>query len=91
MAACIGTVALLTIREVFKRMFDTTQLRSVFGLTPAEAELASILAMGKPMREAAEMRGVSYETARFHAKAIYSKVGSNNQVELMFILNRLFQ
>jgi len=89
--ANIGAVALLTIREASTHQFDVEQLRGLFDLTRAEAELTSLLAMGKSIREASVMRGIAYETTRFHTKSIYSKIGCKSQVELVFLLNRLFQ
>lgn len=57
-------------------------------LTAAEMRIASAIAGGLSLREAAETNDVSYETARSHLKNIYSKLGVNSQVAL---LRRLMQ
>ncbi|MSO75674.1 MAG: helix-turn-helix transcriptional regulator [Alphaproteobacteria bacterium] len=57
-------------------------LRALYGLTPAEADVAVALAEGKTLDRVAEERGVSRETVRFQLKAIYAKTGTSRQAEL---------
>ncbi|MGZ2482185.1 DNA-binding CsgD family transcriptional regulator [Rhizobium pisi] len=52
-------------------------------LTAAEMRIASAIADGLSLREAATTHDVSYETARSHLKSIYSKLGVNSQVALV--------
>ncbi|EJZ22633.1 helix-turn-helix transcriptional regulator [Rhizobium sp. Pop5] len=52
-------------------------------LTAAEMRIASAIADGLSLREAATTHDVSYETARSHLKNIYSKLGVNSQVALV--------
>lgn len=62
---------------------DCEALRAFYGLTPAEAELASMLARGMCLDEAACSRGVSRNTARGQLKRIFAKTGTNRQAELV--------
>ena len=66
------------------------QLRTLFGLTPREAEIASLLAAScNDLRAVATHLGISHETARVHARSIFSKIGVANQVELVRVLAQL--
>ena len=63
-------------------------LRCYYGLTPAEAELTSLLVEGLPLERAAARRGVSRNTARGQLKRIFSKTRTNRQAELVgLVLN----
>lgn len=53
------------------------------GLTPAEARLVSVLAQGHSLDIAATKCGVTVATARSYLKQIFSKTGTNRQVELV--------
>ena len=61
-------------------------LASLYGLTPAEAELASLLSAGHSIEEAAEIRGVTLNTARSQMKRVFSKTGVNRQADLVRLL-----
>ena len=63
-------------------------LHCYYGLTPAEAELASFLAEGLSLEQAAARRGVSRNTARGQLKRIFSKTGTNRQAELVGLVLR---
>lgn len=66
-------------------------LKSLFGLTAREAEIALLLAGAhNDLRAIANHLGISYETTRVHARLIYSKTGVASQVELVKLLSRLF-
>jgi len=58
-------------------------LREIYGFSPAEAELASLLLAGQSLGEAARSRSVSMNTARSQLKLVLRKTGSRNQSELM--------
>ncbi len=64
-------------------------LRELFGLTSAEARLAARIGRGETLREAADADGVTLETMRTRLKTIFSKTGSNRQLELALLVNRL--
>lgn len=58
-------------------------LRSMFGLTAAEAKIASGLISGLSMKKIANQGGVSINTAYGQLKATFRKLGVNHQSELV--------
>lgn len=61
-------------------------LRILFGLTPAECRLASLLADGRSPTEIAEMLAVSKNTLKSQLASIFSKTGTSRQAELVRLL-----
>lgn len=61
-------------------------LRGAFGLTPAEAKLAALLARGEAVEQAADAFGVAKETARNQLKSIFAKTGVHRQAELVALI-----
>ena len=59
------------------------RLRTFFGLSRAEAELAVLLADGHSPAEIAERRGVSLATVRVQLRNIASKLGCNRQSDVV--------
>ena len=55
--------------------------REHYALTPTEARVAELLAMGLTAREIADEHGVGVETTRTHVKHILTKVGCRRQVD----------
>lgn len=53
-----------------------------WGLTPSEAEVASLLLKGLGHRRIAELRGTSEKTVRQQAAAVYRKAGVEGRAEL---------
>lgn len=81
---------------VFVEPMETTQpkalrgaLRTVFGLTPREAEVAERLAAGTELKEVAAAMGVSQEGARTRLKVIYGKTGAKHQAALVALVRSL--
>jgi DNA-binding CsgD family transcriptional regulator len=64
-------------------------LRTLFELTPREAMLASQLASGATLDEAARVLRISREHARQRLKAIFKKTQTSRQAELAALLARL--
>jgi DNA-binding CsgD family transcriptional regulator len=64
-------------------------LRGAFGMTTAEARLASQLAGGESLEAAADALGITKQTARTHLKAVFAKAGTHRQSELVALLGRL--
>jgi DNA-binding CsgD family transcriptional regulator len=64
----------------------TAALRELFGLTPAEANLASVLMTGKSLDEARDELQISLNTAKTQLKAIFSKTSTSRQAELLRLL-----
>ena len=65
---------------------DVDALRAFYDLTPAEAELAAMLARGLCLDEAASLRGVTRNTARGQLKRVFAKTATNRQAELVRIV-----
>jgi DNA-binding CsgD family transcriptional regulator/PAS domain-containing protein len=64
-------------------------LEHMFSLTGAEGRLAKLLAQGLSLSEAVEILGVSRNTVKAQAKAIYSKTGVRSQAQLVVLAARL--
>lgn len=64
-------------------------LHDIFGLTHAEARLASALSTGHSLESAAALLGIQAATARSELKAVFSKVGVNRQQDLVRVLTSL--
>jgi DNA-binding CsgD family transcriptional regulator/PAS domain-containing protein len=58
-------------------------LGELFGLTPAEANLAILLSRGLSLAEVSEAQNVSQHTARAQLKSIFAKTGVSRQAELV--------
>jgi len=61
-------------------------LRQLYGLTSAEARLASVLAEGVGLPEAAAQLGITRETAKSTLHTIFAKTGTRRQAELVRLL-----
>lgn len=64
-------------------------LIDAFGLTPAEAQLAALIATGKSLPEIARARRVAHETLRSRLKSVFDKTGTGRQTELALLVARL--
>lgn len=65
------------------------ELRTLFGLTPAEIRLATAMFDGLSLREAADSFGLSVNTVRFQLARIFDKTGVTRQAELVKLMMRL--
>ena len=65
---------------------DVQMLRDWYGLTPAEARLAVLLASGLSVGEIVERLGVGANTVRTHLKSIFGKTETSRQGELIRLL-----
>jgi DNA-binding CsgD family transcriptional regulator len=61
-------------------------LAELFGLTPAEANLALLLARGLSLAEASDTQNISQHTARAQLKSIFAKTGVSRQAELVRLI-----
>lgn len=61
-------------------------LRDLYKLTPAEIGLASLLANGLTLDEAAEVLDVRRNTVRTHLRQLFGKTGTGRQAELVRLL-----
>lgn len=62
---------------------SSERLQVVYGLTPAEARLTSAVVDGGGMGLAAQALGLSSNTAKYHLKAVFGKVGVSSQAQLV--------
>lgn len=83
-------VAILVVKDPLGRSHTDAHLLSLlFGLTPAEAALASALAAGLSLKAYAEQRSLSIHTVRNQLQAVFSKTATSRQSELVRLLERL--
>ncbi len=81
-------LALVTLRPVAAagdQHLDEV-LDTLFGLTPSQAKLARALLTGRPLRQIAKERGITYGSARTYLEQIYKKTGTNQQAALIALL-----
>ncbi|HEY1125235.1 MAG TPA: helix-turn-helix transcriptional regulator [Sphingobium sp.] len=86
--AGIGTLAVVAQART-DRAPDVDLLQLMFDLTPAEADTARQVALGRSTREIAVELGKGMETVRSQLKAALLKTGSQRQSELAVLLSRL--
>lgn len=85
-----GDLVILAITELApKPPPDYVIVAQAFGLTRAEARLASLLASGMSPDAAAKQLGVAPGTVRGQLKAVFAKTGTHRQSELAALLARL--
>ena len=69
-------------------VLPTEQIRGLYGLTAAEAEVALAVLDGEGVGAIADGLGISVATARTHLHRIFEKTGTKRQAELVrLILN----
>jgi DNA-binding CsgD family transcriptional regulator/PAS domain-containing protein len=61
-------------------------LSDLFQLTPAESNLAVLLARGLSLAEVSEVQSISQHTARAQLKSIFAKTGVSRQAELVRVV-----
>lgn len=66
-------------------------LQKGFGLTAAEARLASRLASGEGLDRISDELKITKETARYHLKSIFAKTGAGRQAELVALFAGLLR
>jgi DNA-binding CsgD family transcriptional regulator len=71
--------------------FPDSVLHSLYGLTPAETEVANGLLMGYSLEEIASLRRVTLGTVRIQMKCLFSKTRTSRQGELVRLLMTLPQ
>lgn len=85
-----GGKALLSIaREDATPSAGVSALRSLYGLSQAQAELCRGLATGKTFEEIAVERGVAVSTLRTHLATVLVRTGSRNLRDLIRLLGAL--
>lgn len=82
-------LVLCTAAGVADRAGFEADALQLFGLTPAEARLAFVMAGGANAKEAARALGITPNTARTHIKRIFEKTGARRQADLPRLLSLL--
>ena len=86
----IGAAAILIVADPTRSGQPATEiLKDAYGLSPAEAEVASDLANGHTARQIADDRGVSIATVRSQIQSVLQKTGLRRQSDLVRLLSRL--
>ena len=80
--------AIAFIRDPESTVPTTLALRGLFGLTPAEAGIASALAEGKSVNDISAQQGITLNTTRVHLKSIFAKTGTARQAQLVALILR---
>ena len=65
---------------------NETWLKELYRLTPTEARLATLIAQGISLAEAAEILGIGIGTARNHLKHVFAKTDTSRQAELAHLV-----
>jgi DNA-binding CsgD family transcriptional regulator len=84
-----NSVLLLITDPTVKPQLAGEVLRTIFGLTPAEARLAIALAEGNDLITYSDNAGITRATARSQLKAIFAKTDTHRQADLTVLLSRL--
>lgn len=93
-----GTMGTFGLRPVVMLLFyhpasapaiDSGLLYAVFGLTPAECRIATLLAEGLSLKQIAQVQGTQHETVRKQLRSIMQKTSTNRQPELIRLLLHL--
>ena len=79
----------LIVDPVGPARIDPRLVQSVLGLTPAEAEVAVLLAQGRTTRQIAATTGRGYDTVRTHLKNIFAKLRVSRQLEVARLVHAL--
>jgi len=86
----LGAPALLTFDDMGPKPGPAPRLLiSIFGLTGAEAKLATLIAGGAALDATARQLEISRETASNQLKSVFTKTETHRQSELVALLSRL--
>jgi DNA-binding CsgD family transcriptional regulator len=79
--------AIVVLRDPDRRASVSAEVvAQLFGLTPAEAALATLLAQGFDIDEAAETLGIRRNTVRSQLQSIFTKTNAKRQSELIRLI-----
>ncbi len=65
---------------------DAESISQAYQLTPSEARVSALIAVGERIEAAAAVLGITPSTARTHLKRIFEKTRTNRQAELVKLL-----
>ena len=78
-----SVAALVLVIDHAPTRIDPAFVETVLGLTPAESQIAVLLAEGRTPRDIAAMTGRKERTVRWHVQQIFEKRGISRQVDLV--------
>ena len=84
-----GRCVVLIITEQAESTNPLVLLHSRYGLTKAEADVASMIAAGFSIQEIADHRSTSIHTVRYQTKSALAKTGSSRQADLVRVVQNL--
>jgi DNA-binding CsgD family transcriptional regulator len=68
------------------RLGTSAAIETLYGLTPAEAELVRLISEGRSLEQVAAARGVTMNTVRSQLKQVFSKTDTSRQGELVHLV-----
>ena len=80
MASPLSPATILRIREQCNARPVQAEL---FGFTPREAEVATLLTEGHSLESLGNTFGIARNTVRIHLQALFRKTGTNRQADLV--------
>ena len=79
----VAGALVLIVDPVDRARIDLNLVEATLGLSPAEAQVAALLAEGRTLRQIAASTGRRYSTVRTHLKHIFVKLGVSRQIEVV--------
>ena len=79
----------LVVDPLAQARIDPGMVEAVLGLSPAETEVAVLLAEGRTARQIAAATGRGYNTVRTHLAHIFAKLGASRQLDVAQLVNAL--
>ena len=80
-------VAVVFVSDPDRRLeVDPVAVMELYARTPAEAAIASLVGVGRPVLEAAHRLGVQTNTVRVQLKQVYAKTGTHRQSALVYLI-----
>lgn len=67
------------------RKIPPVELQQLFGLSPRQAEITSLLVQGFSLKQAAKKLGQTLETGRWHLREIFRRTNTHSQSELIVL------
>jgi DNA-binding CsgD family transcriptional regulator len=84
-----GARQALIVLRLRRREAMAEQLKALFSLTNAEADLALRLADGDSLQEIAQARGIRPSTAKSQLRSIFTKLDCSRQARIVSIINNM--
>jgi DNA-binding CsgD family transcriptional regulator len=78
--------AVVLVTDPDRPLEATGVLERLYGLTAAEARLACVVASGRTLQDAADVLGISHNTARWTLQNVFAKTDTTRQAALVRLL-----